>query len=76
MKKKEQLYYDLEAPDWLISQIELKKVSLVREKDEEAGIMLYKFYKDNDIGKGIYEPYLVIFKDRQMKRENTFQNMR
>lgn len=64
MKKKELLYYDLAAPDWLISQIELKKVSLVREKDEEAGIMLYKFYKDSDIGKGIYEPYVVIFKDR------------
>ena len=64
MKKKDLLHYDLEAPDWLVSQVNLKPVSLVREKDVANGIMLYKFYKREDIGKGSYLPYLVIFKDR------------
>ena len=37
---------------------------MVRDKDEEAGIWLYKFYKEQDIGKGEYLPYVVIFKDK------------
>lgn len=64
MKKKDLLYYDLEAPDWLVSQVNLKYMSLVREKDAKNGIMLYKFYKREDIRKGKYLPYLVIFKDK------------
>lgn len=66
MKKKELLYYDLDAPDWLIKRKDLRETALVREKDEESGLMLYKFYRRDDISKGIHEPFLVIFKDRHM----------
>ena len=64
MKKADLLYYDLEAPDWLVSRAKLKARELVRDKDEEAGIWLYKFYKGQDIKKGEYLPCVVIFKDK------------
>ena len=62
MKKRELIYYDFHAPDWLINKATLKETSLVREKDEEADIMLYKFYRKKDLEKGVYQAYCVIFK--------------
>lgn len=69
MKKKELLYYDLTAPDWLAKRKDLRETALVREKDVESGLMLYKFYSRDDIRRGIYEPFFVIFKDK-----HTWQN--
>lgn len=64
MEKKELLYYDLNAPKWLVEKEKRKSVSLVREVDEEAGIWIYRFYEDTDLQRGEVEPYLVIFKDK------------
>lgn len=62
MKKNELLRYDLDTPAWLLEKE--KPVLLVRDYYEEDGLMIYKFYRQEDLKKGRTNPFFVIFKDR------------